>query len=769
MLIPTTRRAMTLLLLALTATSTATADWVMIEDSPIATPKQAAGELPAVSNTVERQLLQIDSLIEAKAYDEALTALEAILADNETGFQRQDDGRHLSLHDLVHLRIAKSPPEMLDIYRGRVDSIADSLFDEAVSERTEAPLRRIVRDYFNSTRGDDALLRLGELALERGDIDAARRWWLKMSPELTDPGGRAWGHVASADQIAEQPDLLDELRSKAKANASLYYPDSEIVGADILARLATASTRVGQFARAETELALLKVWYPTATGRIAGRDANYVEAIGDMLTAAKEWSGSKRSTSFEHPLGRLDGSSVATKIGPLRGVASDTFSKQTTRDRSAGKMTTPVVTGHQVVFSQGGELRAVDLVTGRPAVAESGVLYREATARDPSDTFPDPRAMQRAALQGGRLNLQFGARVIINGRVIVNQPFGGMGDILGEFAASSSNIDARVSLNNSIAYALLGQRAAREDDPTPRLARQRLRLLGLDLSRQGFIAWEADTLDDATFSGPPVPVGDVVIVPIRDESGSLSVAAYDAASAELDWKTKISEADPSALLLRTRETDWLRASGTAIYVDSGDGFVVALDRATGEPLWNFAYDVAPSDRPNSKQQPGRVMSGALLVADGLVIVAPTNAPSLYALDAATGALVWQNETAWDVDNLLGVVDGRLIASGLRLWSLDSRTGEANWTWPESIGAGITGQGRGCIAGDEIFWPTNDKIYVFDIDSRQQTRTPLELKSTVAGQGALVVPAGDYLLISTPLGISAVGPDPNVEPKPNVLQ
>ena len=63
----------------------------------------------------------------------------------------------------------------------------------------------------------------------------------------------------------------------------------------------------------------------------------------------------------------------------------------------------------------------------------------------------------------------------------------------------------------------------------------------------------------------------------------------------------------------------------------------------------------------------------------------------------------------DTVNLLGVVDGILIATGNRLAAVDARSGRVRFVWPESETAGIRGFGRGVVAGHEVFWPTRDKI------------------------------------------------------------
>ena len=97
--------------------------------------------------------------------------------------------------------------------------------------------------------------------------------------------------------------------------------------------------------------------------------------------------------------------------------------------------------------------------------------------------------------------------------------------------------------------------------------------------------------------------------------------------------------------------------------------------------------------------------------DGLLIVAPADTQSIFALDADTGRRVWVNDELPDALHLLGVVRQNLVVSGHRLWMLDVRSGDMRFVWPESEHAGIRGMGRGLVAGDEIFWPTRHEIYV----------------------------------------------------------
>ena len=82
-----------------------------------------------------------------------------------------------------------APPEGLEAYRRRVDSIAERWFREGIERLDESLLRRVTNEMFASSYGDDALLALGELALQRGDTAAARRHWRRIDRRLWGPRG----------------------------------------------------------------------------------------------------------------------------------------------------------------------------------------------------------------------------------------------------------------------------------------------------------------------------------------------------------------------------------------------------------------------------------------------------------------------------------------------------------------------------------------------------------------------------------------------------
>jgi outer membrane protein assembly factor BamB len=112
-----------------------------------------------------------------------------------------------------------------------------------------------------------------------------------------------------------------------------------------------------------------------------------------------------------------------------------------------------------------------------------------------------------------------------------------------------------------------------------------------------------------------------------------------------------------------------------VYVGSGDGHVYCLEAATGKSLWKFR--AAPAHRLipvfGSLLSTWPVGSG-VLVDKGVVYAAAGNAnfdgTHVYALDAITGKIVWQNNTSGhllDEDSSGAGVQGHLLLHGKKLY------------------------------------------------------------------------------------------------------
>jgi len=159
----------------------------------------------------------------------------------------------------------------------------------------------------------------------------------------------------------------------------------------------------------------------------------------------------------------------------------------------------------------------------------------------------------------------------------------------------------------------------------------------------------------------PIAVGNLILL-----SGSDGIVrAMDAATGKLRWKTYTGGA------VRIAPTFW----NGRVFVGSGDGWVYALEALTGRMLWRFR--VAPQERKipvyNSFSSTWPAASG-VMVEDGIAYVAAgiTNYDGtyLYALDAETGKIKWQNNTSGHLDQQArtGVsVQGHLLLNDGKLY------------------------------------------------------------------------------------------------------
>jgi outer membrane protein assembly factor BamB len=279
------------------------------------------------------------------------------------------------------------------------------------------------------------------------------------------------------------------------------------------------------------------------------------------------------------------------------------------------------------------------------------------------------------------------------------------------------------------------------------------RLIGVDLNRDGLLTFNARPDDGAyRFDGAPVSDGDRVWIALRrgEATPRAYVACYDATSGAELWRTSIGAADsPGAARGDEITHDLLTLVGDRLFFNTNLGIIAALDANTGRVAWLHRYDRAPNAAPNSQQLRAQHFDrdpSPCLYHGGLVIAAPADTSSIFALDALTGQTLWTTSDLPDALHLLGVVGPNLVVTGNRFSLVDVRSGSRRLVWPESDYAGIRGFGRGLLAGEEVFWPTRKDIYVLGANTGQRTRNPISLKD-ISDAGANLAAAHNRLIIA----------------------
>ncbi len=309
-------------------------------------------------------------------------------------------------------------------------------------------------------------------------------------------------------------------------------------------------------------------------------------------------------------------------------------------------------------------------------------------------------------------------------------------------------------------------------------------MVALDWSAQGKILWEqrssalalpnrpADRLGNrlVSFEGTPVADERNVYVGVTDrrDKTEIYVACFDADSGNVRWIRYVGAGTPEGEVNNfgfggmqpapISPNDFnhrlLSMEGSTLYYQTNLGALAAIDAATGATLW-----VATYPRQDQHQQAGAVERdlNPAVIHDGRVFIAPADADAIFAFDSLSGRMLWKSERiAEDIKlaHLLGVAKGRLVATGNRVVLFDVKTGQAKHVWPDS-GKAVEGHGRGLLAGDMIYWPTQNEIRILD----QRTglppaEPPIRLMEAfhakpgnlVAGDGFLIVAQADGLAV-----------------------
>jgi outer membrane protein assembly factor BamB len=710
-----------------------------------------APHVDATSGTTSARLEQARALAAGGNWDEAIDIYRELAADNSGRVVPLDKDRYIGPRSYCNLQLSRLPAEGLAAYRRRVDALAQPLYNDGLANRDERQLRRVVDEFFCSSWGDDALLALGELALERGDYAQARSYWEQISSLTRSPDGMpVWLALRNIDLKSQWPEVERRWNAREKPADWLAYPDTNIDLADVRARLVLASIRAGDFQRAELELEVLRRLHPNASGQLGGQNESYVSALERLLASSREWppvatqpdwptfAGSPSRDRIAPPLARDLAAAWKQPVrlkpptydhgvklqiqGDPRAVVV-TQPESTQRESQRPLSTYPVVANGVVIFADEVGVHAVELATGKLAITSNGLLYHNSSTGEKTIQIP-PMATAGVAQGVPRLTM---------------------------------------TVADGVVFARVGELAT--SHPQARDSAAQDRIIGLDLRREGLLTFSSAREDgNWSFDGAPVSDGARIYVALRrsDVTPHAYVACFDATTGERKWRTSIGAADTPAGGLGDEIThNLLTLVQNRIYFNTNLGLVASLDADTGAIRWITRYDrfngkldALGTNRPlHLDRDPSPA-----LYHNGMLVVAPSDTPAILALDADTGKIVWQRDRTPEMLHLLGVADSRLIVSGHSLASLDFATGQVNWIWPESTSAGIRGMGRGVVAGNEIFWPTRNEIYVIDVKTGAQTRPPISL-SPLEGGANLAVAGGRLIIAGYDKGFILAPPTP----------
>ncbi|MGA2256968.1 MAG: PQQ-binding-like beta-propeller repeat protein, partial [Thermoguttaceae bacterium] len=621
--------------------------------------------------------------------------------------------RYVNLSDACQMQLAALPPEPLQLYRRRVDPVAQKWYEEGLARRDAKLLNNVVQQAFASSWGDKALMALGEVRLEEGDFSAARWCWERILPVKVPPG---------------------------ELNTWPGYPDSTLDPAAVRARLVLVSILERSPSRAREELSEFVRLHGDARGRLGGREIRYAAALAELLNQSALWPKAKPESDWPTFAGSPARNAIAPDLIDVAGVQWRTILRRSTPPQPvplephgsaaadnplAPLAFYPVISEGRLFTADQAEIFGFRIDTGQSAWGDGGTsIYRE-----PAD-------------------------------VPLSMP--GLGESLGAPRYTLTVADGRL-------YARMGSPITNPPQQ-PGVTVAAGSVVCLDLRAEGKLLWKVAAEEGWAFDGAPVVAGARLFVVMRrnDIRPQVYVACFDTTTSRMRWQRFVCAAEtPARGTLSECTHTLLTLAGGTIYVNTNLGAIASLAVEDGRINWLSLYP--------------RVRHGNLLRMDahwqrdlnpclfdhGRLYVAPADSPRLYALDAATGQILWPGrhndrpaeapiqDPLDDIVHLLGVSGDCLIASGHKLYWIDiagPRAGSIAHVWPE--GPDKLGYGRGLLAGSCVLWPTREKIYVF---YQQTARLKKEIELAPLGvRGGNLLVADGHLLIATPNELIVLG-------------
>ncbi|MEO1496679.1 MAG: PQQ-binding-like beta-propeller repeat protein [Planctomycetota bacterium] len=713
---------------------------------------------PLIESAVTRQFDQVDALLTDELWDEAIDRLESIQAEHGGKLIAIAPGRFVTVAEKCQQRLVALPPEGLSIYRQRSDAVAERLLTEGVDRLDSDRLTEVVEEFLATTSGAPACIALGELYLSHGWVDAARRLLERATPLATGPAGESAGAVMTTlDTDLDPAPFSRAWRSLDRPTVVAAVADDRDV-ARALTRLASCDLQEGALERAVGLRRLLEALCPACEGRIAGRPQSLASTLEMLTSAARvnaeatvlpgERLGPLVAWRWRHALFERMARQRLTQLARQR--QQQLFQRQLgivqRRGLNAARAVSvcPAVAGERVVWIESGKLQGIDRPTGESVEIPT-----------PEDwTSPTPGGVASAGgannLGGWRVD---GGLVIRGGRVRVLNNRGR----LTELPAPTVSWVGSPVVRGEVAYGRVSRREIQVIGSNRRRSTVEESLVGIDLSREGKLVFEAQAKalttggEPAAFAGGPIVDGDrlYAFITPRTNRGAVSLVCYQLAPQREVWRTSLGAGAASR---SPRDLNTLLRHGDTVYACTAAGGVLALDADTGRIRWATEYTGPPST-------PRRVgaLPRQLLVRAGVLYAAPADACVLVALNASSGATTWSAELA-EAAEVVWATPEVVVVAGESLEWRDAATGALRHAFPDSRHAGLVGVGRTAVVGNELFWPGRNAVHAIDARTGRFTRP--EIPTAGLSDGPIdAYAAGDELLLVGPTAFALRSGEP----------
>jgi outer membrane protein assembly factor BamB len=768
-------------------------------------------EVERIDATAATHLENAERFLAEKQWDEAIESIRRVM-ENDSGqfIPLEKQGEYVSwipVREFCQRKLttlAETAPDALVRYRALVDPLAEQWYRDGVSQRREDLLRRIIDQAFASRWGDDALLLAGEYRLAAGDHAQARADWQRLSPLLTVPpalsklrnvpvGSPLWLAVRGLNWDEAGGDVVRALSEKMPAVGNCF-PDSDLDLANVRARLVLVSVLEGSLDRARVELELLERLHPGAEGQLGGRRGTYTALLADWLKQAETWKADQANDGWPTFAGNLERNGRASGDIDISGSPIWTY--------ALPKLTSE----HEIVGAS--RLRVADDMKGLLSyfpVVTDGTVYLKSESQQKS-------LVTALDLKTGKQKWE----VDYPRRLWELQPSNEPTDAAISDAHRGLDRHAGVarftlSVDDGKLFARMGSpvtgSSMRSMDRL--LSKDQGWLVGLDLPSEGKPLEGFPIRPESSawaFEGPPIYDQGQLYVAMRRADGpraQIYVACFELPTGptaiddseddsrpvgRLRWRAKIAAAATiGGGDIEEIGNTLLTLSHGRLYCNTNLGATAAISAESGKVDWVVTYPRATlrSGKPDLPEYHFFRDLTPAMVAKDFAVVAPSDASSVFAVELASGRVVWKlpGERGEDIVHLLGSQGDVLNASGNHLYWIDLQSGhvltqypQPTTSGPEFAPASPRGFGRGVLTGTKVYWPTRENIYVFDQQPaktatgwRPSPTRDLQLTSRGAtggnltiAEGVLLIAAGDRLYAFDQEGPSESAATPSIE-------
>ena len=660
----------------------------------------------------ERTLLQHLSrakrAIDEDRYSDAVIELGALLnspylvSRTESNGESQDyfvgpvgeTGTRRSIKGEAQRLLGSMPRQGRALYELQFGSDARALLDRAVRDQSMEDLNEVIRRYFHTEAGYEAMVLLGRLQLDRGRPLAAALCFKrvlespaaapKYEPSLSVLLGACWVY-------SNMPDLAVATMAQLKRR----FPTAAV-------ELATGSREM----LPESSEAL--VWLKEHFGPVPRRgqiDASQWLVHRGNLQRNATCVGGIPLTQFRWQ--------VPTTIDPAdERLVSELHQGFTQQGFPAIPSVSPLAVDDVVLMRTPERLMAVNFKTGK-RIWEYPWW---------NSSFQRVAQTNRTGSRTAEISTR---KMQLRQRLWHDSAYG----------LISSDGDS-VFLLDDLRYTATNQRQARFfpgprfRPPNPNFPRSFNQLVALDVKREGSLRWKVGgengedepKLAGAFFMGPPLPLLGQLYA-IAEVKRELRLVVLDAETGKQEWMQQIAHVADGPSIVRNRQRRLAGATpsfGNGVLVcPTSAGAIVALDVTTRSLLWGYAYAQNKSESTGfalnpyagSLANPGEGWTDATAtIADGSVLLTPVESNLMFCLDLLTGVPKWEpkersGELA-DMQFVACIHQGNAILVGKhKLIAMRLKDGEMIWTCSLRESAGEMPSGWGFQTGDSYFLPT----------------------------------------------------------------